>query len=59
MGYSDDPEARATRNTAYMGLGFAVVFLLIVGGITFTMAKNAKPHHGAEGGAPAAETQQH
>jgi hypothetical protein len=59
MGYSDDPEARATRNTAFMGLGIAVVFLLIVGGITFTWAKNATPHHGAEGGAPAAEAAKH
>jgi len=60
MGYRDDPEARASLNTAYTGLGIALVFLLIVGGITFTWAKNAKPNHG--GGAehaPAAEAAQH
>jgi hypothetical protein len=57
MGYRDDPEARAARNAAFTGLGAALVFLLIVGGITFTMAKNATPHHAAPEGAPAAEAQ--
>jgi hypothetical protein len=59
MGYNDDPEARASLNAAFTGLGFALVFLLIVGGITFTLAKNAKGHEAAGEGAPAAEAAQH
>lgn len=56
MGYNDDPEAKATLMTAFSGLGIALVFLLIVGGVTFVWAKNATPHHaaGAEHAAPAA-----
>lgn len=57
MGYKDDPEAKATLMTAFTGLGIALVFLMIVGGVTFVWAKNATPHHGAatEQGAPAAQ----
>jgi hypothetical protein len=59
MGYNDDPEAKATLMNAFTGLGFALVFLLIVGGVTFFWAKNATPHHAAGEGAPAAEAAQH
>ena len=61
MGYNDDPDAQATLMNAFTGLGFALVFLLIVGGITFFWAKNATPSHGAgaEHAAPAAEAAQH
>lgn len=57
MGYADDPQAKSALNAAFMGLGAAVVFLLLVGGITFFMAKNATPHHAAGEGAPAAASQ--
>lgn len=59
MGYRDDPEARAARNAAFTGLGAALVFLMIVGGISFMWAKNATPHHAAAPGAPAAAEAQH
>ncbi len=60
MGYNDDPEAKATLMNAFAGLGFALVFLAIVGGITFFWAKNATPSHGAGHAAPAAaEAAQH
>jgi hypothetical protein len=41
MGYREDPEARSTLNAAFTGLGLALVFLLIVGGIAFFWAYNA------------------
>ena len=47
MGYNDDPEARATLKTAFTGLGFALLFLALVGSVTFFWAKNATPSHGA------------
>lgn len=61
MGYNDDPEAKATLMNAFSGLGIALVFLLIVAGVTFTWAKNATPSHGAgaEHAAPAGTQQQH
>lgn len=59
MGYNDDPEAKATLMNAFTGLGFALVFLLIVGSVTFFWAKNATPHHAGGEGAPAAEAAQH
>jgi hypothetical protein len=59
MGYADDPQAKSALNAAFMGLGAALVFLLIVGGISFAWAYNATPHHGPEApaaaGAPAAQ----
>jgi hypothetical protein len=58
MGYADDPQAKSALNAAFMGLGAALVFLLIVGGISFAWAYNATPHHAAPaGGAPAAASQ--
>lgn len=61
MGYNDDPEAKKTLMTAFAGLGLALVFLLIVSGVTFAWAKNATPSHGAgaEHAAPAAGAAQH
>lgn len=59
MGYREDPQAKATLNAAFTGLGFALVFLLIVGGITFFWAKNATPHHEAGEGVPAASAPAH
>ena len=53
MGYADDPQAKSALNAAFMGLGAALVFLLIVGGISFALAMNATPHHAAPEGAPA------
>ena len=53
MGYREDPDARARLKAAFMGLGVAVVFLLVVGGISFVWAYNATPHHAAAEGAPA------
>ena len=47
MGYADDPQAKSALNAAFMGLGAALVFLMLVGGITFFWAKNATPSHGA------------
>ena len=41
MGYREDPEARSTLNAAFAGLGFALVFLLIVAAIAFFWAYNA------------------
>jgi hypothetical protein len=38
MGYRDDPEARSTLNAAFTGLGFALVFLLVVAAISFWLA---------------------
>lgn len=60
MGYNDDPEAKANLKAAFTGLAIALVFLGIVGGVTFVWAKNATPSHGAaaEHAAPAG-TQQH
>lgn len=59
MGYHEDPDARGSLKDAFTGLGFALVFLLIVGGVSFFWAKNATPHHAAAPGTPAAEAQQH
>lgn len=53
MGYAEDPQARAALKAAFMGLGAALVFLLVVGGISFVWAYNATPHHAAAEGAPA------
>jgi hypothetical protein len=53
MGYAEDPQARSALNAAFMGLGAALVFLLIVSAISFMLAYNATPHHGAAEGAPA------
>ena len=36
--YKDDPEARSTLRAAFMGLGFALVWLLIVFVISFGLA---------------------
>lgn len=38
MGYREDPEARSTLNAALLGLGFALVFLLVVFLIAFAWA---------------------
>lgn len=38
MGYREDPEARSTLKAAFMGLGFALVWLLIVFLISFGWA---------------------
>ena len=57
MAYRDDPEARADLSAALQGLGFALVFLLIVGGISFFWALNATPHAAGGDHAPAAATQ--
>lgn len=58
MGYADDPQAKSALSAAFTGLGAAIVFLLLVGTITFFWAKNATPHHAAAGeGAPAAASQ--
>ncbi|HVH12670.1 MAG TPA: hypothetical protein VM759_06450 [Longimicrobium sp.] len=58
MGYADDPQARSALSAAFTGLGAALVFLLLVGGITFFWAKNATPHHAPAGEhAPAAASQ--
>jgi hypothetical protein len=60
MGYREDPEARASLNAAFTGLGIALAFLVVVGGVTFFWAKNANPGHGgAAEHAPAAEAAQH
>ena len=39
--YRDDPEARSTLNAALTGLGFALVWLVIVAAISFAWAYNA------------------
>jgi hypothetical protein len=36
--YKDDPEARSTLSAAFMGLGLALVWLLIVFVISFGLA---------------------
>jgi hypothetical protein len=36
--YPNDPEARDTLKTAFTGLGFALVFLLVVAVISFWLA---------------------
>jgi hypothetical protein len=59
MGYADDPQAKSALNAAFTGLGAALVFLLLVGTITFFWAKNATPHHAAEGAPAAAGSAQH
>ena len=57
MGYADDPQAKSALKAAFTGLGAALVFLMLVGGITFFWAKNATPSHGAGAEhAPAAAT---
>ena len=38
MGYREDAEARATLKAAYTGLGVALVFLLVIGGIAYFIA---------------------
>lgn len=53
MGYADDPQAKSALMAAFTGLGAALVFLLIVGGISFAWAINATPHHAPAEGAPA------
>jgi hypothetical protein len=58
MPYRDDPEARSALKAAFAGLGAALVFLLVVGGISFMLAMNATPHHAPAQGA-AGQTQQH
>jgi hypothetical protein len=57
MGYREDPDARANLNAAFTGLGVALLFIAVVGISTYFMAKNATPHHGPEGGTPAAASQ--
>lgn len=59
MGYADDPQAKSALNAAFMGLGAALVFLLIVGGISFMWAYNATPHHAVEGAPAGAAATQH
>jgi hypothetical protein len=39
--YPNDPEARSTLNTAFAGLGFALVWLAAVAAIAFFWAYNA------------------
>jgi len=34
---NEQEEARATRNTALMGLGFALIWLAIVAGISYSL----------------------
>ncbi len=53
MGYADDPQAKSALMAAFTGLGAALVFLLIVGAISFMWAYNATPHHAGAEGAPA------
>ncbi|HEU0301957.1 MAG TPA: hypothetical protein VFR37_21055 [Longimicrobium sp.] len=38
MGYREDPEARSTLRAAFMGLGFALAWLLVVFLISFGLA---------------------
>jgi hypothetical protein len=59
MGYAEDPQARAALKAAFTGLGAALVFLLLVGTITFFWAKNATPHHAVEGAPAGAAATQH
>jgi hypothetical protein len=47
--------ARESRNAAFMGLGAALVWLLIVGGISYALVPGGEAH--AEGGAPATTQQ--
>lgn len=38
MGYREDAEARGTLKAAFTGLGVALVFLLVIGGISYFLA---------------------
>jgi hypothetical protein len=49
-------DARESRNAAFMGLGAALVWLLIVGGISYALVPGGEAH--AEGGAATTTTQQ-
>jgi hypothetical protein len=51
-------EARENRKSVFMGLGFAIVWLLIVGAISYVWAANAGGGE-AEGGAAPAGQQAH
>lgn len=41
MGYRHDQDAREKLTAAFMGLGAGLVFLLVVGGISFFWALSA------------------
>ncbi|HYJ78783.1 MAG TPA: hypothetical protein VEW03_04220 [Longimicrobiaceae bacterium] len=53
MDHATIEDARQNRNSIYMGLGAALVWLLIVGGIAFFWAKGSFPEGGE--GHPTAE----
>ena len=51
---ADFEEARENRKTIFMGLGAALVWLLVVGGISYALAVNmSKGHAAADGHGPA------
>lgn len=45
MGYREDPEARSTLNAAFLGLGLALGFLLVVAVISFVWAAKFSGGH--------------